>query len=122
MTSCKVVLLRGTSNPQELIASAAKLCYAKDTDDVFKQDKKTSGDFVKMLKRLGHLSPVEHASFTFYVEGVSRALTHQLVRHRVASYSQRSQRYVEHGKFEYVNPVSTVVKVMSLQSLTKTLN
>jgi len=55
---------------------------------------------------MGHLSPFEHASYTFLLEGVSRALTHQLVRHRVASYSQRSQRYVTHDTFDYIIPPS----------------
>jgi len=59
---------------------------------------------VKQLRSWGHLSPLEHASFTFYLEGVSRAMTHQLVRHRIASYSQRSQRYVEEGDFDYIVP------------------
>ena len=53
---------------------------------------------------MGHLSPFEHASYTFLLEGISRAMTHQLVRHRVASYSQRSQRYVAHDTFEYIVP------------------
>jgi thymidylate synthase (FAD) len=53
---------------------------------------------------MGHMSPIEHASFTFYIQGVSRAMTHQVVRHRIASYSQRSQRYVKHDGFDYVVP------------------
>jgi len=55
---------------------------------------------------MGHMSPFEHASYTFYLEGVSRALTHQLGRHRIASYSQRSQRYVRHDSFDYIIPPS----------------
>ena len=63
--------------------------------------------FVAMLGSVGHESPFEHVSFTFAIEGVSRALTHQLVRHRIgASYSQKSQRYVTEGQFEYVIPPS----------------
>ena len=54
--------------------------------------------------QMGHESPIEHVVFTFYIEGISRAMTHQLVRHRLASYSQRSQRYVDHNTFDYVVP------------------
>lgn len=55
---------------------------------------------------MGHLSPMEHVSFTFAIEGVSRALSHQLVRHRIASYSQKSQRYVDENNFAYIMPPS----------------
>jgi thymidylate synthase (FAD) len=100
----RVVLVRHTPDPQEVIASAARLCYASETDGLLDQPAEGSKRFVSLLRRMGHLSPVEHASFTFYIEGVSRAMTHQLVRHRVASYSQRSQRYVAHDEFDYVVP------------------
>lgn len=100
----KVALVSYSPKPQQLLAAAAKLCYAADTDGLFGQDVVSSGKFVKMLCRLGHLSPLEHVTFTFHIEGVSRAMTHQLVRHRLASYSQRSQRYVNHAEFEYVMP------------------
>ncbi len=99
-----VTLARYTADAQELIASAAKLCYASQTEGILDQDPAGAGKFVRMLKNLGHHSPLEHASFTFLLEGVSRALTHQLVRHRIASYSQRSQRYVAHAEFDYVMP------------------
>jgi thymidylate synthase (FAD) len=103
-TSACVTLVRYSQTPESLIASAAKLCYAKDTSDLLKQGKGDAGKFVKILRDMGHMSPIEHASFTFYIEGVSRAMTHQLVRHRLASYSQRSQRYVRHDDFGYVVP------------------
>ncbi len=64
----------------------------------------TAAKLIARLMEMGHLSPIEHASFTFGVEGVSRALTHQLVRHRLASYSQKSQRYVDESNFGYVIP------------------
>jgi thymidylate synthase (FAD) len=102
--TAKVHLIRYTDAPGQLIASAAKLCYAKDASAAFDKDKGGEDKFVKLLRDMGHLSPIEHASFTFYVEGVSRAMTHQLVRHRLASYSQRSQRYVRHDDFEYIVP------------------
>ncbi len=99
----KVVLVRSTPDPDALVASAAKLCYASDTSGIL-EDGADSEKFVHKLFTLGHLSPIEHACFTFYIEGVSRAMTHQLVRHRLASYSQRSQRYVAHASFDYVVP------------------
>jgi thymidylate synthase (FAD) len=100
----KETLIRATQDSEELIASAARLCYAQDAEKVFRSDSKNSGEFVRKLMKMGHTSPTEHAVFTFYIEGVSRAMTHQLVRHRLASYSQRSQRYVDHGGFDYVVP------------------
>jgi len=103
-TKARVCLIRHSDVPEDLIASAARLCYAKDTKAIFDQDPGQAKKFVRLLRDMGHMSPVEHASFTFYIEGVSRAMTHQLVRHRLASYSQRSQRYVRHDGFEYVIP------------------
>lgn len=100
----KVTLVRATPDATEAIASAARLCYASDTEGILEQDSAEAGHFVNMLVKIGHMSPIEHASFTFYIEGVSRAMTHQLVRHRMASYSQRSQRYVAEDSFDYVIP------------------
>jgi len=99
-----VKLVRVTESPEEMISSAAKICYAGDAAKAFETDREKSSDFVRMLRKLGHTSPYEHAVFTFYIEGVSRAMTHQMVRHRLASYSQRSQRYVAHDQFDYVVP------------------
>lgn len=102
----KVTLITHTPEPEKIIASAAKLCYSPsnidDLMDGLTEDKIER--FVKKLRELGHESPLEHCTFTFGIEGVSRALTHQLVRHRIASYSQKSQRYVREGAFEYVTP------------------
>ena len=99
-----VTLVQFTPNPEQVIASAGKLCYASDTTGIMENSEEDSAKFIKMITRMGHLSVLEHASFTFYVEGVSRAMTHQLVRHRLASYSQRSQRYVSHESFDYIIP------------------
>jgi thymidylate synthase (FAD) len=63
-------------------------------------------DFIDRILHSGHTSPIEHVSFTFAVDGVSRSLTHQLVRHRMASYSQQSQRYVDGSHFSYILPPS----------------
>lgn len=102
----KVELLTHTPEPEKYIATAAKLCYASaDVDsllDGLTEEKIDS--FIQMLASIGHESPLEHVSFTFAVEGISRACSHQLVRHRIASYSQQSQRYVSMDRFEYVTP------------------
>lgn len=107
-TKLKVKLLRHTSDPEDLIATAARLCYSKaDIDELFeKMTHEKSIELLKKLIELGHESPTEHAVFTFAVEGISRALTHQLVRHRIASYSQQSQRYVKGSDFKYIIPPS----------------
>ena len=102
--SAKVKLIESTPNPEQVIAAAGRLCYASDTSELMNQDKDDSEKFISMVTRMGHLSVLEHVSFTFYIEGVSRAMTHQLVRHRLASYSQRSQRYVNHDSFDYIVP------------------
>lgn len=105
----KVILLRYTPNPEETIALAAKLCYSASDIEALKDkiEAKDQKTFVERLRKMGHLSPIEHASFTFAIEGISRACSHQLVRHRLASYSQQSQRYVsEETGFDYVIPPS----------------
>lgn len=105
-STLKVKLLNYTSRAEETIAQAGKLCYSQvGVDEIAeKQDEESIARYVKMLQNLGHLSPIEHVSFTFAAEGVSRVLTHQLVRHRLASYSQQSQRYVKLDQFEYIMP------------------
>jgi thymidylate synthase (FAD) len=101
-----VILLSHTPDPEKVVASAAKLCYsASDIQDLTeKQTPEKVKAFLERLSNYGHMSPVEHISFTFGIEGVSRSLTHQLVRHRLASYSQKSQRYVTEGQFDYIVP------------------
>jgi len=107
ITKLKVNLLRYTPDAEKLIASAAKLCYSPVGVDKIEEkltDENTKR-FLDMLMGMGHESPIEHVSFTFGVEGVSRVLTHQLVRHRIGcSYSQQSQRYVKLDQFEYIIP------------------
>ncbi len=102
----KVTLLAHTPDPELTIASAARLCYsAASIDDVREKltPEKTAA-FVDMLSEIGHESPIEHATFTFGIEGVSRALLAQITRHRIASFSVQSQRYVKELQFEYVMP------------------
>ena len=102
----KVYLLTHTPAPEHTIASAAKLCYSSSTigelTDNLTDEKAAS--FVEMLSEIGHESPIEHASFTFGIEGVSRSLLAQITRHRMASFSVQSQRYVRENQFEYVTP------------------
>lgn len=103
----KVILLKHTPNPEEIVAMAAKLCYSPSDIEGLKEkiEAKDQKAFVEKLVKMGHMSPIEHASFTFAIEGISRACSHQLVRHRLASYSQQSQRYVsEEAGFDYVIP------------------
>ena len=102
----KVALLNSTINPELLIATAAKLCYSPSSIEELKKKQTEEGieKFLNMLMSYGHQSPIEHVSFTFAVEGVSRSLSHQLVRHRIASYSQQSQRYVKLNQFDYIVP------------------
>ncbi len=102
----KVLLLRHTPGPEEVVAMAAKLCYSASDVEGLKEKiaAKDQKAFVEKLVSVGHMSPIEHVSFTFGIEGISRACSHQLVRHRVASYSQQSQRYVKETLFDYVIP------------------
>lgn len=102
----KVYLLKYTPDPELAVARAARVCYSRlSGEDLFgDMDREEVKRLIRMLWERGHLSVFEHASFTFSISGVSRALTHQLVRHRIASYSQKSQRYVDERKFEYVVP------------------
>ncbi len=106
----KIRILEHTPNPEKVIANAARLCYSSlNIDGLFeKYTDEQNAKMVDKLVEMGHESPLEHTSFTFGVEGVSRSLTHQLVRHRIASYSQQSQRYVREDQFEYVIPPSIV--------------
>lgn len=101
-----VTLLTHTSNPERMVAAAAKLCYSGTTIDELMDglDDEKNAAFVEMLAGLGHESPIEHASFTFAIEGVSRALLAQITRHRIASFSVQSQRYVEANGFAGVVP------------------
>ena len=102
----KVELIAYTPEPDIIAAVAAKLTHSKsDIDELLKEDREKLKRLLRIVIRMGHTSVIEHAYFTFAISGVSRALTHQLVRHRIASYSQQSQRYVEMN-IEYVTPPS----------------
>ena len=102
----KVKLIAHTPNPEEVVAQAAKLCYSPvGVDGIMeKLTPEKINKFVDHLATIGHESPLEHVTFTFAIEGISRVTTHQIVRHRLASYSQQSQRYVKLEQFEYIMP------------------
>ncbi len=95
--AARVLLLTHTPDPEAVVAQAARLCYsALGIEELLEgQGGEERSRLIGHVVSLGHHSVLEHASFTFGIEGVSRAMTHQLVRHRLASYSQQSQRYVE---------------------------
>ena len=92
----QVTLIQATPNPVETIAKIASICYDSNPADAMK--------LVKHLYKSGHLSVFEHIYFTFKIEGISRACSHQLVRHRHCSFTQRSQRYCSEWQFDYVTP------------------
>ena len=101
-----VRLIAHTPEPEKVVAAAAKLCYsdAHITDLLDGLTEEKTASFLTMLSDLGHASPIEHASFTFGIEGVSRTLLAQITRHRIASFSVQSQRYVRLDDFRYVIP------------------
>lgn len=102
----KVKLLTHTKDPEKTVAAAAKLCYSKSDISTLMDgltDEKVA-NFLEKLSNLGHASPLEHASFTFGIEGVSRSFLAQISRHRIASFSVQSQRYVDMDNADHVVP------------------
>ena len=108
----QVKLLRHTPEPEKTVAMSARLCYspigAAQLEEKISDEQAAA--LVRKLVSMGHFSTLEHVTFTFAIEGVSRVLTHQLVRHRIASYSQQSQRYVKEHNFEVIMPTSIAAK------------
>lgn len=102
----KITLLAITPQADKVIEQAGRVCYLSDN----KITDTSAKPFIHKLIKAGHESVLEHASATFKIEGVSRALTHQLVRHRLASFSQQSQRYVDENGFDFVIPESVIDK------------
>ena len=103
-----VALISYTPDPERTIAAAARVSTSP-VGAAELREKLTPEAVERLFSRLlssGHLSPFEHASFTFAIDGISRVTSHQLVRHRMASYTQQSQRYVSLKKFDYVTPAS----------------
>jgi len=103
-----VQLLTHTPEPEQVVAAAARLCYSAATvDQLLEKSRADRESLLRKILAIGHYSVLEHVSFTFGIEGISRACSHQLVRHRLASYSQQSQRYVSHKeRFAAVTPPS----------------
>ncbi len=112
-----VKLVRHTPDPDKVVALAGRLCYTAlefdQLDDSLTPE--VTAEFVTKLRRMGHVTPFEHASFTFCIEGIARVTTHQLVRHRLASYSQQSQRYVKMNEPVYVTPPSIAANPEALE-------
>ena len=104
---CKVIMIRHTPLPEETVALGARLCYSKaNIDDLSERiNASDQSAFIEKLMSMGHESVLEHVTFTFGIEGVSRVLLAQLTRHRIASFSVQSQRYVSYEKgFGYIIP------------------
>ena len=106
--SCSVILLARTPSPDVTVAAAARLCYrdVSAVDLVQSESAEKVKGLLRHLRKSGHFSPFEHASFTFAVDGLSRVASHQLVRHRIASFSQQSQRYVSMTEPDVIVPPS----------------
>lgn len=101
-----VELLQYNPDCEKIVAASAKLCYSSSKIDGILDglDRENTINFINRLMSMGHESPIEHITFTFGIEGISRSLLAQMTRHRIASYSVKSQRYVNEGKFEFITP------------------
>lgn len=103
-----VRVLTYTPEPLRLLHTAARTCYSPGSPAVLWEEASSPTSQQRLIRHVvasGHHSILEHVSFTFALEGLSRSASHQLVRHRLAAYSQQSQRYVK-GPFDYVTPAS----------------
>lgn len=112
-----VKLIGYTKNAEQIVAAAIRQCYSASGAKELTQ-KIPAGKRAKLIRQVvssDHTSTIEHISFTFAIEGVSRVLTHELVRHRIASFSQQSQRYVEAGNFNYIIPPTITSKPEALK-------
>ena len=120
----KVYLIAHTPMPEKVVSAAAKMCYSDAGADALLDGMtdEVADRFLHMLSELGHESPVEHASFTFAIEGVSRSLLAQITRHRIASFSVQSQRYVRKDAFEYVVPPEIAKNEEALSLYKETLD
>ena len=120
----QVKLLRYTPEPEKTVAMSARLCYspigAAELEEKITDEQ--AAKLVRKLVEMGHFSTLEHVTFTFAIEGVSRVLTHQLVRHRIASYSQQSQRYVKEHDFETILPLSIAARPAEREKFEKLMS
>ncbi|EHM09848.1 thymidylate synthase, flavin-dependent [Thermanaerovibrio velox DSM 12556] len=114
--SLEVKLISHTEDPVRIVAAAARLCYSPvgAVEILERLDGGKARELIGKLTRSGHMSPFEHASFTFAVDGLSRVASHQLVRHRIASFSQQSQRYVDSSGGSCVVPPSVAASKEAL--------
>lgn len=115
-----IKLIACTEGINKLPALAAKLCYSDSSiDDLMEKIEASEQDkFLKKIKRIGHWSVLEHGNFTYAIEGIARVTSHQLVRHRIASYSQQSQRYVKQGDDpDYIIPPK--IKALGKEAIKK---
>jgi thymidylate synthase (FAD) len=124
----RVEILAHTPGALSLIYAAFRQCYhAGFVGDMWEKlvsgeiTRERQAEFVRRLMDSGHASPIEHVTFTFAISGVSRAFTHQLVRHRIASYSQQSQRYVDGGDFNYIMPPAVAKNPAARRIFEKTM-
>lgn len=121
----RVKLLSYTKDPEVLVATAANLCYSSKTIAeilIGKSDTEKAEPFIKKLLASGHLSPFEHVSFTFSIEEISRACLAQLTRHRIASFSVQSQRYVSMDNFEALKPKAIEESLVMKNVFDKAIN
>ncbi len=101
----QVKILEHTKRPLKTIHTAARTCYSEETPSNL-HTQKSNEKLVHTVINMGHHSVLEHVAITFAIDKISRACSHQLVRHRIASYSQQSQRYVKYNKIDYIIPPS----------------
>ena len=121
-TVMNVKLIGHTPNPEKLPAMAAKLTHSKTKpEELTRSSQKELQAILEHVMKLGHTSVVEHTCFTFAISDVSRSLTHQLVRHRIASYAQQSQRYVNLNEPQYVVPPSIEKKKKMKKAYAETM-
>ena len=117
-----VKIIGFTPNPEKTAAMAAKLTHSKiKPEDLDKKSEKELQSILKEVMKLGHTSVVEHSCFSFAISDVSRSLTHQLVRHRIASYAQQSQRYVNLNEPNYVMPPKIAKNEQMKKAYNKTM-
>lgn len=122
----KVELLAYTSDPEQNVVAAIRQCYSSVGAEELKEKtkKEVRERLINQVVESGHTSTIEHAVFTFAIEGISRACSHQLVRHRIASFSQQSQRYVDLSKSElgYIVPPEIKKDKKLLEKYEKVMN
>jgi thymidylate synthase (FAD) len=118
INSPEVELLTITPQAEKVIEEAGRTCYLSFE----RMGEGTEKDFIQKTIQRGHLSILEHASATFRISGASRAFTHQIVRHRVASFSQQSQRYVKEDEFDFIVPPSIAKNPEALEEFRKCLD